>query len=338
MNSTLRYDFDIKWSGVVIVVVFTGGLSLVTAWWAKNLGGFLSIGPMFLSVAFTLLALRITVRRLFFSRVLELTDDAILFPGGFSGKRATRIAFTEIARMQNSRMYPGMYLATTKGNFEILSIRFKSIENYRAVRNMICSRTSISLPEDVPGTWISGWVPGPVLKWSEPKDYIRYRTHLAVSRPLWLLRARAIRFFVCVFGSFFIPWLGLNFIVGFVGLGMAIYFFVILISASLFFTWLHWYNATHPARVMHITVYSDGFSVLSGLQLGNLKFGDLPGWSVVEREFEGQTFHILLLQRPKRVFEIAFPDIDTRNQFIQMLNEKKIPQLNDLKPSWELKS
>ncbi len=203
MSPTRRYEFDIKWSGVALVVAFTGGISFIAACWAKSLGGILSIGPIFLSVMFALLALWVIARRLIFPRVLELTDDAILFSGGFSGKRITHVAFADILRMKNTGMHPGMYLMTTKGNFEILSIRFSSIENYSTVRTFICSKTSLLLSEDMPRTRDLGWVPGPILKWSEPKDYIRYRTYLAVSKPLWLRLAKAIRFFACVFGFFF---------------------------------------------------------------------------------------------------------------------------------------
>jgi hypothetical protein len=31
----------------------------------------------------------------------------------------------------------------------------------------------------------------------------------------------------------------------------------------------------------------------------------------------------------------ALPDASTRSQFMQLLHDKKIPQLPDLKPSWE---
>jgi hypothetical protein len=335
MSSTLRYDYDLPWRGVALAFAINTGISLIAAHCAKSIGGFFSIGPIFLSVAFAFLALWVIVRRLIFSRVLELTDDAILFPGGFSGKRINRLAYADIMRISNLIARPGLRLHTVKGYFEIMSVRFTNIESYRAARTCVCSKTSILLPEDKRGTEYPGWVPGPVLKWNEPEDYIRYRTHLAVSKPLWLRLAKAVRFFACVFGFFFIPWFVLNFIFGF-GEPVA-GFFAVLIPASLFFTWIHWYNATHPARVTHVNVFPDGFSLLSGLQTANFSFSDFSGWSVVEREFEGHILHILLLQRPKYVLGIVFPDTNTRDQFIQMLNEKKVPQLNSLKPSWELK-
>lgn len=340
MSSTLRYDYDLPWRGVALAVAVNTGISLLAAHWAKSIGGFFSVGPIFLSAVFALLALSVIIRRLIFSRVLELNDDAILFPGGFSGKRTRRLAYRDIMRMRNTTVYPGLFIEAAKGRFEVMSIRFRNIEYYQAVRNFICSKTAISLPENIPAArtweaWEAAWVPGPVLKWSEPKDYIRYRTHLAVSKPSWLRLARAGRFFACVFGIFFIPWLVLNFCFN-AGVP-AIGFLTILIPASLFFTSLHWLNATHPARITHIIVFPEGFSQLSGKQTANYSFSDFSGWSVIEREFEGRPLHILLLQRPKYVKAMAFPDANIRDQFIQMLKEKKVPYLSDLKPSWELK-
>ena len=335
MSSALRYDYGIQWREVVKVFVVSAGISFILACWAVHVGGLFSIVPMFLSVIFALLALLGLTRRLMFQQVLELTDDAILFPRGFSGKRITRLPFADILRMRNTGLYPGIYLITTKGNFEILSIRFRNMESYNTVRAFICAKTSLSLPEGKPATWNSSWVPGPILKWSEPEDYIRYRTHLVASKPLRLRLARAIRFFACIFGFFFVPWFALNF---FLALDAPVGGVLIaLIPACLFFTLLYWLYAAHPARVRHITVFPEGFSVLSGKQTANFGFGDFLGWSVIIREFEGHVFHILLLQRPKYIFGIAFPNTDTRDQFIQMLNEKKVLELNSLKPSWELK-
>ena len=336
MSTTLRYDYDLPWRGVALGVVFNLGISFLMVHWAIRIGGILSIGPMFLGVVFVLLALWMIVRRVFFSRVLELTDDAILFPRGFSGKQIVRVAFSDILRMRNTGVFSGMQMVTTKGHFEILPVRLGSIEKYNNVRAFICSKTSLSLSDEVIRTWDAGWVPGPVLKWSEPENFVRYRNHLAASKPLWLRLFRTIRFLACAFGFFFIPWFALNY---FLSAGLpASSFLDVLIPAVTFFTLLYWLFNRYPARVSHITVFPDGFSQLSGKQTRSFGFGDFLGWQVIERKFKEHVFHILLLQRPKYVLGIAFPDTDTRDQFVQMLNEKKIPQLSNLKPSWELKT
>jgi hypothetical protein len=339
MNS-LRYDFNLPWRGAVIGAVFYVGLSFFMAHLAKNAAGSFSICLISLSAMFALLALFMMARRVVFPRVLELTDDVILFPHGFPKTRITRISHADIIRMRDGALtaHPSFSMATGKGTFEVGAARFKNIEHYHAVRNFICSKTSILLPEGKSGesVWKTGWSPNPILYWKEPEDYIRYRTHIAVSKPLLLRLARAGWFFARCLGFIFLCWLFFNFsqLPALPDGG----FLVLAGFVALFFTSLHWLNATHPAHVGEITVRENGITELSGKQTRNLNYGDCRGWAIVERKFEGYTFLILLLQRPKYVFEVALPDINTRDRLIQIFNGKKIPQLNDLKPSWELKS
>ena len=336
MNS-LRYDFNLPWRGAIICAAFYAGLAFFMVHLAKESMGIFSFFFIPMSVMFALLGIFMLVRRIVFPRVLELTDDAILFPHGFPKTRITLISFSAIIGMRDGTLpaNPSFSMATAKGDFEIGAARFKNIENYHAVRNFICSKTLIQLPQNQPQplNWKTIWSPAPILYWKEPEAYIRYRTHLAVSKPLLNRLAKASWFFVRCFGFIFLPWLALNFFQvptmpasGFLGLS---------ISVTLFFTLLYWLFATHPARVTQITVRENGFMLLSGKQTWNLNYGDCLGWTVVERKFEENVFQILLLKRPKYVFEAALPDNETCNRIIQLFNGKKIPQLNDLKPSWE---
>jgi hypothetical protein len=339
MNS-LRYDFNLPWRGAAVGAAFYAGLSIFTAHLAKDADAVFLTYLMSLSAMFALLALFMMARRIIFPRVLELTDDAILFPHGFPKTRITRISFADIFGMRDGTLtaHPSFSMATGKRTFEIGAARFKNIEHYHAVRNFICSKTSILLPENKSGqsTWRTGWSPNPILHWKEPEDYIRYRTHIAVSKPLLLRLAKAGWFFARCFGFIFLCWLILNFsqLPAFPDAD----FLVLAGFVTLFFTLLHWLNATHPARAGEITVRENGITELSGKQTRNLNYGDCRGYAIVEREFEGYTFCILLLQRPKYVFEVALPDINTGDRLIQIFNGKKIPQLNELKPSWELRS
>ncbi len=143
MSSTLRCDYDLPWRGATLAVIFNIGIALVMACWAVRIGGILSVGPIFVSATFMLLALWIIVRRLIFSRVLELTDDAILFPRGFSGKRIVCVAFSDVLRMRNMTVRPGLFIDTGKGRFDVMSVRFRDIEGYQAVRNFICSKNRV---------------------------------------------------------------------------------------------------------------------------------------------------------------------------------------------------
>ena len=337
MNS-LRYGFNLPWRGAVVGAVFYVGLSFVMAHLANAAIGVFSTCFIFLSGMFALLALFMIVRRAFFPRVLELTDDAILLPHGFPKTRITRISFADIIEMGGGGLtaHPSFWMATDKGTFEIGSARFKNIEQYHTVRKFICSKTSNPLAIDKSGqsTGRTVWSPNPILHWKEPEGYIRYRTHIAVSKPLWFRLAGAGWFFARCFGFIFLCWLVLNFsqLPALPDFG----FLMLTGFVTLFFTSLHWLNATYPARVTEITVRENGITQLSGKQTRNLNYGDCRGWTVVEREFEGHIFQILLLQRPKYIFEVALPDISTRDSLIQIFNDKKIPHANDLKPSWEL--
>jgi hypothetical protein len=145
--------------------------------------------------------------------------------------------------------------------------------------------------------------------------------------------AKALWFFVRCFGIILIPWLLLHFFqqptvsaAGFLGLS---------IPVTLFFTSLHWLNATYPARATKISFRDHGITQLSGKQTRDLNYRDCSGWTVVERQFEGRVLQILLLQRRSYVVEVVLPDTNTRERLVQLFHDKQIPHAPDLKPSWE---
>lgn len=343
MSSVLRYGYNLPWRGAVIGAVFYAALSFFAAVAAAKVSGAFSFCLNLLAVAFALLALFMIVRRIIFPRTLELTDDAILYPHGFPRTRIRRIAFEDIIRMRNGTLpdHPSFCLETSRGHFEIGAARFSNFQNYNSAKDFVCSKAAISLADD--GTAEDSgiltrvrkvrWFPEPILQWSEPEEYIRYRTHLAVSKPLSLRLARTSRFFVYCFGFFFVPWLGLKYF--FPADSPAVQFLPVLIPATLFFAWLHWLNASNPARRGHISICKNGIHELSGLQTRGLNYSDCIGWTVVERDFEGQVFQILLLKRPKYIYEVALPDVETRDRLIEIFNDKNIPKISDQKPSWE---
>jgi len=59
---------------------------------------------MALSALFALLSVFMMIRRLVFPRVLELTEDTILFPHGFPRTRITRILYEEIISLRDSAL------------------------------------------------------------------------------------------------------------------------------------------------------------------------------------------------------------------------------------------
>ena len=94
---------------------------------------------------------------------------------------------------------------------------------------------------------------------------------------------------------------------------------------------------THPGRSgSEISFRNNGISVLlRNGQHGDYYYHHLYGWAVIEREFEGHVLHILLLKVLGRVIALALPDLSVRDQVTQILTDRKVPQVSDLKPSWE---
>jgi hypothetical protein len=338
MNSTLRYNYNLPWRGVAIGTVFYAGLSVFVAHLARDFSGLIFVCLIALSMMFAVLAFIVMIRRIVFPRALELTEDAILFPHGFPRTRITRIPYSDVIRLSNiSLRGPGsLYMVTARGSFEIGSVRFPDIENYHAARDFIFSKTLIVRPrqdERERLAWRMGGFPNPILRWVEPKDWPRYRTHLVVSKPLLPRLAKALWFFVRCFGIILLPWLLLQFfqlptmsVAGFLGLSIPVTFF---------FASLYWLYATYPAHSREISFRDKGITVSNGKQTADWNYHDCSGWAVIERQFEGRTLYILLLKRRAYVGAYAIPDMNTRDQLVQICNDKKIQQLPDLKPSWE---
>jgi len=332
MNSTLRFDYNLPWRGAVIGAIFYVGLSFLIARLAKGVEGVVFFGLIALSAMFALLSLFMIARRLVFPRVLEMNDDAILYPHGFPKTRITRIPYADIIWMRGGGMvnHPSFCITTGRGSFEVGAARFTDIESYHAAKDFIYSKASAKMADKDEQAKIRATFPDPI---QESGAWPRYRTHLALSKPLPLRLAKALWFFVRCLGIIFLPWLLLRLfhmptasIAEFLGLS---------VSVTIFFTLLHWLNATYPARETKITVHSNGITQLSGKQTFSWNYRDFSGWAVVERQFEGRILHILMLKRPTYVVTFALPDTSTRDQFIQLLRDKQIPQLSDLKPPWE---
>src|ERR1035438_5872005 len=99
MNLPFRYHYDLPWRGIVVGTLFYAGLSVLVAYLARDASGVIFGGGIALSAMFAVLALIMVTRRLIFPRVLELTEDAVLFPHGFPRTRVTQIPYADIIRM-----------------------------------------------------------------------------------------------------------------------------------------------------------------------------------------------------------------------------------------------
>ncbi len=337
MNQSRQYAYNLPWRGAVTGSLFYAGLFVLMVHLAKEFAGVLFAGLVVLSAMFVILAVAMLARRLVFPRVLELTDDAVLFPHGFPRTRITRIPFTEIIRMSWTRT--GLYMVTERGHFEITSSHFKEIESYRDATDFVCAKTFFVMPrqdKQGPMDWMSGGFPEPILRWKEPIEWPRYRTHLVESRPLLPRLVKALWFFVRCFAIFLIPWLLLRLFrvptapaVGYVCLAVAGAFLI-----TLFYQWL---ANVWPVHCTEISFRDNGITQFFGKQTADWNYHQFSGWGIVEKEFEGRTFSILLLQGRSRIVALAIPDTDIRDRLVQILHDKKIPQLPDLKPPWELR-
>jgi hypothetical protein len=293
---------------------------------------------MGLTAIFAALGIFMIVRRLAFPRGLEFTEDAILFPHGFPRTRLTRVLYVDIIRMGEWELASslGFYMVTGRGRFEIMAGRFPEMANYKAVKEFIHSKTSIAMNQvgkAEPMDWRWRGFPEPVLRWLEPPEWPRFRTHLSVSKPLLPRLFKAFWFFVRCLGVILPPWLLLQLlqiptagVAGFLGL---------VIPASLFFTLLHWLYTKYPVRGAEISFREKGVTKFFGKQTWDFNYGDFSGWALAERRFGNHVLHILLMKCRSRVIEFALPDEITRDQVALLLREKGIPHSSDLRPSWE---
>jgi hypothetical protein len=338
------YSFNFPWRGVVVFAGIEIGLAVWIAHLAAGLTGAISVCLGALSVMFIALALIMVTRRIAFPRVLELSEDAVLFPRGFIRTRIIHVPYADIIRISetSSSAQNSLSLVTGPGRFEIVDSHFANIETYHLVRDSICSKAVLVMPGDnewkpsARGTWRE--FPAPILRWREPDDWARYRTGLFYSKPLFSRLARSLWFSVRCFGIIILPWLALRFC----GLPTSptIEYLPLAVVVTFFFTVLHWLYAAYPVHATEISFRDNGFSQFFGKQTHDRNYHRLSGWTVVERTFEGRVLLILLLRsatwklRPY-IISVALPDADIRDRVTQILRDKRIPHVPDLMPSWE---
>jgi hypothetical protein len=337
MNPTRRYAYNLPWRLVFMGAAGYAGLSFFMAHLAAETAGIFFAILSGLSVMFAVFALIVLTRRLIFPRTLELTEDAILYPHGFPRTRVTRIAYGSIILMRDGALVPNisLQLATSRGDFEVGALRFADRKSFLEAKDFIQARATAAMASPEEGEKISAAFPEPIM---EPEDWPRYRTHLVVSQPLLPRLGRALWFAMRCLGVFSIPWLLLQAlqlptltVIGFLGACLPVTFF---------FTVLYWSFARHPERATRITVHANGFTQLSGLQTWNFSYLNFAGWATVDREFEGRKLHIVLLKGSNYkgaayIKSLVMPDALTRERFIQIFRDKKIPELPELKPAWE---
>ena len=326
-----RYSYNMPWRGVIAFVVFNLGLAFFIGHLAAGYVGIIYGGLISLSGMFAVLALILPLRRWLFPHTLELTDDAVLFPPGFSRRRITCFRYADTIRMSWTRT--GLYLVGPEGGFEVTHLRFKDADSCQAAINFIRARIPIALPAydaKAPMDFLSGGVPEPLLAWREPEEWPRFRTHLVTSRPFSARLAKSAWFYLRCFCIILLPWLLLQAFQQ--PTAPAPGFLILATLTSLFFTAIHWMNTTYPAYASKICLRANGVTCLFGRQWVDWNYSHFSGWKILERRFDERKFFILLLQSPSRVNLFAIPDAEIRDQVIQILTDKLIPQNQEIVP------
>jgi hypothetical protein len=330
---------------MVAGVAFCAGLSLFLMYRAKLSGEVLLVGVLLaLGVIFALLAEILLARRLTYPRALELLDHAILLPRGLFWTKIETIRYTDVLRIVDCG--DGVALFTGMGQFEIVASRFDTVEHYLAVREFVAAKTSIALPACT-GQSSSRWqgfpprrvvhrmeLPPPLVHWTEPEDWARYRAHVAKSKPMLTLVRNELWFFARCLVFILVPWLLLQ--LSQIPTSSAGSFLGLALVVAAFFTALHWLGAIWPVHAAEISVRDAGMtrSACSGQQW-DWNYRDLFGWAVIEREFREHILHVLLIRHCGGVAAIALPDASVREQLEQVLLAKQVLQVSDIKPPWE---
>ncbi len=171
----------------------------------------------------------------------------------------------------------------------------------------------------------------PIVQWEQPEIYRRYRTQFKVnSQSLKLRLGKTLGCFCC----WFLPLLALQCF-----LHRTVEGLVVALFAATWFAQLKWLNLHYPSTHGGISFHDE--IVYWGWEKfhGKFRYGDLAAWTIVERQFEGQILHLLLARFGRgRNGEWCLPDAGTRDRVSQLLHEKMIPFVSDLKPSWEQKT
>jgi hypothetical protein len=324
--------------------MFCIGLSVLMLQLAKHSAGIILAGELtVMGVIFALLAEIVLTRRLTFPRVLELTDNAILFPHGFPWTRVTAIPCTDIIRVIDCG--DSLATVTDMGRFAIMASHFRGVEHYCAVREFISAKMSILLPghakeqssrlTGLPPRFVVHWVelPPPLVHWVEPEDWNHYRTHVVRSKPALARLGKEAWFFARCLGFILFPWLLLRLS----QLPTSSAFPALSVLATLLLAVLHWQNATYPVRSgTEISFRDNGITeLLCNGQGGDWNYHHLYGWALIEREFKERILHILLLKGRGWVHAFALPDAGVRSRLVEILTDKHVPQASDIKPSWE---
>jgi hypothetical protein len=338
-SESRKIPYGVPRKNVAMAVLFFATLVLL-------FGGFAVLQPgaaryffTTLATMFAVLAILPLIIKLMGPRSLKLSEDGIFISRPSLRKGRVYVKYSKIVRLSEGKIRDQTVLRviTREKEFEICSSYFETSEDYSFVRNTISSRSSIDFPpdHDSRAVTIRGWreAPPPLLHWTEPEDWVRYRESIVAAQPLSSRLAKTLWFATRCLAIIVIPWLVLHFSgssdASFAG------YFSLAVAVTAFFTLLHWMFRAHPARIAEIVLRTDGLTIFSGKQTANVKYDQYSGWRILEQPFEGRRLSILLLEARYGIRTLAVPDAVVRDEVARILETQKVPANPNLKPCWE---
>jgi len=229
MEAPRRYAYVTPWKIVIPAVAIIALCGFVPFWFGRLILStrteyvgitFMIVSVTFiafcffaLGVAFFVMAALGLIVRLGFRRTLVLDDRCIIVPSGFFRLRHRRIPYVDVTQMWERRSPDGvtLWVVTEEAKSEIQSWLLTKPASYDEIKRFIYARApevQRLFAHHEPPAWMTWIVPKPLLKWTEPGDWQRYRTHLFDTSPLGARLGRAVWFFARWFGCFLVLWLG----------------------------------------------------------------------------------------------------------------------------------
>jgi len=97
------------------------------------------------SIGFVLIGLMLAVHRMTNSRVLELTEDSILLPHGFLQAQVTRVQYSDIIQVSETKVSSQTFLnlITANRKFCITASLLPDKESYDEIREFFRSRVGV---------------------------------------------------------------------------------------------------------------------------------------------------------------------------------------------------
>lgn len=152
-----RFPYNPKWQAILLCVLFFGVCALILGHEANTntrgmtIDGVIALGPQgatnFLwtmcaaSGAFVLMAVLLTLRRVFCPKILELGPHALVLPHGFFQARTARIPYAEIHDLAETRVNRQVFLHVISGGrkYAITAALFSEAGDYAFVKDFLVS-------------------------------------------------------------------------------------------------------------------------------------------------------------------------------------------------------